>query len=140
MTIRAAVNMPGGNYKPEWQEVSLNIFCWIGMVLGAFVILSVFLTHTQAERAGSFMLFVGAAILLSNLLILQRNDTWMTVTKILHIMNVMRCATCGCLTFGQIGQSYGQTRQVMIFEFVITIVLGIYSAFMAYLLHYEGQT
>lgn len=140
MSIRAQRDMPGGNYKPSWQEVSLNIFSWIGIVLGAFIVIMVFVAKSQATTAGSFALAIGAAIIVSNYLILIRNDLWMTVSKILYIINAMRCATCGCLMFGQISSLYGQTKQAMIFEVVITVVMGIYSAFMAYLLHFEGET
>lgn len=138
MTIRASVNMPGGNYKPEWQEVTLNIFCYIGLVLGGLIVLSVFLGHAQATTAGSFSLAVAAGIIISNIMILQRNDVIMAVFKIIHIINAMRCVFCGCIEFGNIGQQYGQSKQVAIFAFVITLVLGAYSTFMAYLLNYEG--
>ena len=140
MTIRAAVNMPGGNYKPEWQEVTLNIFCWIGLAIGAYDVIMVFVNRTHATTAGSFSLAVGAFIIISNILIIQRNDLVMTVAKILHIINAMAMVFCSCLSFGTIGQSYGDTKKAMIAAFIMLVVQGIYSTLMAYLLNHEGGT
>ncbi len=139
MSIRAQRNMPGGNYKPEWQEVTLNITCWIGIALGAFMFLSVFLLHAQATTAGSFSLLVGGVIVVSNILILNRNDTWMAVSKILYIISAMRSVTCGCLSFSSMGKVYGETRQAMMIEFIILMIVGAYSGLMAYLLNHEGE-
>ena len=140
MNIRAQRDMPGGNYKPGWQEVSLNIFAWIGIIFGGFLAIMVFVSKTQATTGGSFTLAISAAYVIANWLIIARNDVWMSVSKILYIIIAMRSVFCGCTTYGQIGMVYGQSRQEAIFAFVIMILTGIYAAFMAYLLHFEGET
>ncbi|MEI8283278.1 MAG: hypothetical protein WCG75_12795, partial [Armatimonadota bacterium] len=139
MTLRAQRNMPGGNYKPEWQEVTLNITCWIGIALGAFIFLSVFMLHAQATTGGSFSLAIAGAIVIANILILNRNDTFMAVFKILYIISAMRSVTCGCLSFSSIGRTYGETHQALVIEFIILMIVGAYSGLMAYLLNYEGE-
>jgi tetratricopeptide (TPR) repeat protein len=139
MSIRAQVNMPGGNYKPEWQEVVLNIFCYIGIALGGFDVIMTFVNGTYNKTAGAYSLAIGFLYVASNIMIIQRNDTWMAVTKILHIINVMYCTLCACMSFGLIGSAYGATKQAMIMAFILVLVQGAYSTLMAYLLNYEGE-
>jgi hypothetical protein len=139
MTIRSQRNMVGGNYKPSWQEVSLNIFCWIGLAISAFQIIMVFVNKTQATGPGASGIAFNAAGALMNVFILQRNDFWMSIAKWLYIIGVMFFAFCGCILFGAIGTTYGQTKQGAILAFVLATVQGIYCGFMAYLLHFEGE-
>ena len=140
MTIRSQLDMPGGNYKASWQEVALNIFCWIGLVLSAYQIIMIFVTKTQGTRDGALPLIFNSSSAIMCVFILQRNDFWMSIAKWLYIIGVMFFAFCGCLLFGAVGSSYGDTKQAAIFAFVIATVQGIYCGLMAYLLHYEGDT
>lgn len=137
MIIRAK-SMPGADYKPEWQEVVLNILCWIGMIMGSITMLAVFLTGTQATPGGGFVLVIGFVQIFANLLVLQRQDFVMSIAKWLYVMSTIRCILCSCIDLGNVQSTFGKTKELMMFQLIITAAMGIYSAFMVYLLNYEG--
>lgn len=137
MIIRAKA-MPGADYKPEWQEVVLNILCWIGMLIGAVQMLFAFIEKTYNTPSGGFAIIIGLAMILSNMLVLQRNDFWMTISKWLNVLNAIQSLGCACMAMTGVGSTTGEMRQIAIFLLVQQVVSGGYSAFMVYLLNYEG--
>ena len=137
MIIRAKA-MPGADYKPEWQEVVLNILCWIGILIGAFQMIIVFVRHEHATPSGGFQLVVGFAMIVSNLLVLQRSDLWMTISKWLNVLNALQSFGCACMATMAVGSMYGHMRELAIIALIQQFISGLYSAFMVYLLNYEG--
>ncbi len=137
MIIRAKA-MPGADYKPEWQEVVLNILCWIGILIGAFQMIIVFVRQEHATPSGGFQLVVGFAMIVSNLLVLQRSDLWMTISKWLNVLNALQSFGCACMATMAVGSMYGHMRELAIIALIQQFISGLYSAFMVYLLNYEG--
>lgn len=138
MVIRAQM-MPGANYKPEWQEVTLNILCWIGMILGGLQALSIFIMGAQSTPVGALGLVLSVVQIFANLFILQRNDFWMHISKWLYTLSAIRCLLCSLSNMGTMGNAYGKEKEAAILGLVILFAMGIYSAFMAYLLNHEGE-
>lgn len=137
MIIRAKA-MPGANFKPEWQEVVLNILCWIGILIGTFQIIMVFVRQEHATGPGGFQLVVSFAMIASNLLVLQRSDFWMTISKWLNVLNALQSLGCACMASMAVGSMYGHMRELAIIALFQQFVSGLYSAFMVYLLNHEG--
>ena len=138
MVIRAK-NLPGADYKPEWQEVTLNIFCYLGVVFGALIVLLVFLTGTQSTAEGGFSLIVGLAIMGANGLIIARNDFWMNIARWLYVINTLRCVLCSMQAMTAVGSSTGQVKEFAMVNLVLTLIVGCYSGFMVYLLNHQGE-
>ncbi|MBI1334362.1 MAG: tetratricopeptide repeat protein [Armatimonadetes bacterium] len=137
MVIRSKA-MPGADYKPEWQEVVLNILCWIGMLIAAFQGIMVFVEGSQATPGGGFTLVIAFVQVLACIFILQRNDFWMSISKWLYVISCIRCMFCACLAFGFVGDATGKAREAGLIVLIEIFVTGLFSAFMVYLLNYEG--
>lgn len=138
MIIRAK-SMPGADYKPEWQEVALNIICWIGLVFGAIQMILIFMAGAQATPGGGFLLVLAFVQIFANLFILQRNDFWMNIAKWLYVMSTLRCILCSLQSMTQASASYGRSKELAMIDLIVTMIVGAYSAFMVYLLNHQGE-
>lgn len=137
MIIRAKA-MPGADYKPDWQEIVLNILCWIGLLLNAFQVIQVFIAREHATPGGGFTIAMGLVSGIANVFILQRNDFWMSIAKWLYLMGCIRSGFCACTSMGLIGSTAGDMKNAAMVLFVFLIIQGAYCGFMVYLLNHEG--
>jgi hypothetical protein len=138
MVIRSK-NMPGQDYKPDWQEVTLNILCWIGILLNVTTLIMAFVNGTYNQPSGGYSIITSTVALGANALILQRNDMAMSIGKILYTIRFLSSAFCFCSGFmGAMSSEKGGFQAVIIVGTIIAGVDAIYSAFMVYLLNHEG--
>ncbi len=138
MVIRAK-SMPGADYKPEWQEVTLNILCWVGMLLAATQFTLIFVAGGQATPLGALALVISFVQFFANLAIWQRVDFVMHIAKWLYVLLTTRSILCSCREGMVMGELVGREREALMIEVIILLVMGLYSGFMVYLLNHEGE-
>jgi len=138
MIIRSKA-MPGADYKPEWQELTLNILSWIGMVLAALQFILVFVAGGQSTPFGALGLVISFVQFFANFFIWQRNDFVMHIAKWLYVLLTVRSVLCSFQGMAMASDTYGRQRSALMFELVILMIMGAYSAFMVYLLNHEGE-
>lgn len=138
MIIRKDV-MPGSGYKAEWQEITLNVLCWIGIVISGIQCIVVFATKTMSTGPGGYTLATNSVGIFFNIMILQRNDFIMSISKWLYIMQTIVNLLCVFASFGFAGAvTTSSQRGVAAFTVILSILMFLYSGFMVYLLNYEG--
>jgi hypothetical protein len=138
MIIRSKA-MPGQDYKASWQEVTLNILCWIGILLAAFDMINAFVTKTYNQPAGGYSVITSVISIGANILILQRNDFAMSIGKWLYVIRAIGSGCCLATSIsGTSALSGSEAQKLGILMTLFLVLYFTYCVMMVYLLNYEG--
>jgi tetratricopeptide (TPR) repeat protein len=131
--------MPGMDYKPEWQEVTLNILCWIGIIINGIDIAIIFIQRQHQSPLGALGLVFSSIAIGANFLILARNDFAMSIGKWVYLMRTIRGTLGLCLSFSLVSMAEKASEKNAAYLIIfLSFINVVYSGFMVYLLNYEG--